>query len=108
MYSANEPVEIWRAPLEQTAYTAHRDWDKKVKVWSGSGSIQPDKTFESFTPARDSLTERVTVFLPVNAVVDSADRAYVRGAWYEVDGEPKRRTQTSRRHTRITVWRAIK
>ncbi|MEU4920272.1 hypothetical protein AB0G29_13035 [Streptomyces parvus] len=108
MYSAIELVEVWRAPREENAYTSRPDWGQAVKVWSGSGSVQPDKTFESFTPSRDSVTERVTVFLPLAAVVGPADRLTLRGHSYEVDGEPKRLLQTSRRHTRITAWRAIK
>lgn len=108
MYSATEPVEVWRAPKAENAYTSHYDWDQAVKVWQGTASVQPDKTFETFTPARDAVMERVTLFLPLTASVEATDRVRVRGAWFDVDGEPKRLTQTSRRHTRITVWRAIK
>ncbi|MFF8367855.1 hypothetical protein ACF05W_03325 [Streptomyces lydicus] len=103
-----DPVEVWRAPKLKNAYTSRPDWDQAAKVWEGTASIQPDKTYESFSPARDQSQERLTVFLPYGAVVASGDRVRLDGHMYEVDGEPERWGYTSRRHLKLSAWRALK
>ncbi|MFF3453250.1 head-tail adaptor protein [Streptomyces sp. NPDC002730] len=109
MYSAIDPVEVWRALTKvQSAYTSRPDWDRADKVWAGLASVQPDKAFESFTPARDISQERLTVFLPYTAAVASGDRVKLNGHMYEVDGEPERWGYTSRRHLKLTIWRALR
>lgn len=109
MYSMTDPVEVWRASGKvESAYTSRLNWDQAVKVWAGFGSVQPDKAFESFSPARDVSQERRAVFLPLSAVVDDSDRLLIGGRWYEIDGDPRRHTQTSRRHIRLSVWRSIR
>lgn len=109
MYSATDPVEVWRTTVrDQNAYTSRPDWGKAVKVWEGLASVQPDKAYESYSPARDVSQERLTVFLPVDADVTDTDRLLIGNLWYEVDGDPRRHTKTSRRHTRLTAWRALR
>jgi hypothetical protein len=103
-----EPVEVHRAPEVTSAYAVRKDWDQGVKVWAGEGTVQPDKTYESFTPDRSTSQEKLTVFLPLSADVESTDRVLIRGHFFEVDGEPKRFTQTRLRHTRLSVWRAVR
>ncbi|WP_406305780.1 hypothetical protein OHA61_30725 [Streptomyces sp. NBC_00885] len=102
-------MEIWRAPTQiKNAYTTRPDWDQALKVWEGSASVQPDKAYESASPARDVSQERLTVFLPYTAVVVSGDRLRLRGHMYEVDGEPERWDHTSRRHLKLAIWRALR
>lgn len=104
-----DPVEVWRTTEKiENAYTSRLDWDQAVKVWSGLGSVQPDKSYESYTPARDTSQERLRVYLPLEADVTDLDRIRVGEAFYEVDGSPRRRTQTSCRHIRLTAWRALR
>ncbi|MFI5865853.1 hypothetical protein [Streptomyces sp. NPDC051546] len=104
-----DPVEVWRATgTVESVYTSRLDWGQAVRVWAGSGSVQPEKAYESYSPARDVSQERLSVFLPLAAVVTDTDRLLIEGRWYEVDGDPRRHTQTSRRHTRLTVWRALR
>ncbi|MEU6704728.1 hypothetical protein [Streptomyces wuyuanensis] len=79
-----------------------------MKVWEGRAVVQPDRTFESFSPARDTSQERFSVFLPLSADVRSSDRISIRGQMYEIDGEPKQFAQTRLRHIQLTVWRAIR
>lgn len=105
----SDPVEVWRTSAEVTsAYTSRPDWGQAVKVWGGLGSVQPDKAYESYSPARDVSQERLTVFLPLEAVVADTDRLRINATWYEVDGEPRHFTQTSRRHIRLMAWRALR
>jgi hypothetical protein len=109
MLSATDPVEIWRTSATSTnAYTSKPDWSQAVLVWEGLGSVQPDSAYESYSPARDISQERLVVFLPVDSDVTDADRLFINGQFYEVDGDPRRHTQTSRRHTRLTVWRSLR
>lgn len=109
MLSMTEPLEVWRTDEKvKSAYTSRRDWDQAVKVWEGLASIQPDKPYESYSPAKDTSTERFSVYLPYEAVVSASDRVLFHGHWFEVDGEPKKRPQTSRRHTYLVAWRAIR
>jgi hypothetical protein len=103
-----DPVEVWRAPVVQGTYTSRTDWDQAVKVWSGTGSVQPYRAFESFSPDRATSQERKTLYLPPSAVVASGDRVAVAGAMYEVDGEPEVWGYTSRRHLKANIWRALK
>lgn len=103
-----DPVEVWRAPKAANAYTTRPDWDQAVKLWDGFASVQPAKTYESFGPARDQSQERLTVFLPYSALVSSGDRLKLDGHMYEVDGEPERWGHTSRRHLKLTIWRALR
>lgn len=103
-----DPVQVWRAPRLKTAYTARPDWDQAVKVWDGAASVQPDRAYESYSPARDQSQERLTVFLPLGAVVASGDRVKLSGFMYDVDGEPERWAYTSRRHLKLSVWRALR
>ncbi|QCX75709.1 hypothetical protein C9F11_10145 [Streptomyces sp. YIM 121038] len=107
MYSMTTPVEVWRAPTMETAYTSRRDWDQAVMVWSGLASVQPASTHEDPSPARDVSQERLRLYLPLSAVVEHTDRLRIEGRWYEVEGEPERHSQTSRRHTRLTLWRCV-
>jgi hypothetical protein len=105
----SDPVEVWRTGEKvKNAYTSRPDWDQAVKVWEGMASVQPDKTYESFSPARDQSQERLTAFLPYTAVVASGDRVKHNGAVYEVDGEPERWGYTSRRHLKLSLWRALR
>ncbi len=39
MYSATEPVEVWRAHRSENAYTSSYDWDHAVLVWEGTASV---------------------------------------------------------------------
>jgi head-tail adaptor len=104
----SDPVEVWRASKLKNAYTSRPDWDQVVKVWAGLASVQPDKTYESFSPARDQSQERLSVFLPYTAVVASGDRVRLGDHMYEVDGEPERWGYTSRRHLKLSIWRALR
>jgi len=109
MFTDSEPVEVWRTSATVTnAYTSRKDWDQAVMVGMWVGSVQPGKSYESYTPDRDVSQERLNLFLPLDADVTDTDRVRVRGNWYEVDGNPRRHTQTSRRHTSLTVWRALR
>lgn len=109
MYAATDLVEVWRANAKvENAYTSRPDWDRAVRVWSGLASVQPDRSYEAFTPARDTSTDRLKVYLPYDAVVEATDRILISGFFYEVDGEPRRHSQTSRKHTFITAWRAVR
>lgn len=102
-------VEVWRtSEVVESAYTSRPDWDKAVKVWEGLGSVQSDKSFESYTPARDVSQERLRVYLPIDADVTDTDRLRIGGHWYEVEGAPQRRTQTSCRHVRLSAWRSLR
>ncbi|MBB5123252.1 head-tail adaptor [Streptomyces eurocidicus] len=101
-------MEVHRAPLAPTAYTNHRDWQQAVRVWSGRASVQPDRSFEVRSPARETAQERLVLYLPAGADVDSADRVLWRGRWFEVDGEPARWTQGSLPHVRIRAWRVVR
>ncbi|MEU5187001.1 hypothetical protein AB0G83_07575 [Streptomyces klenkii] len=103
-----ESVEVHRAPLAATAYTNHRDWQQAVKTWSGRASVQPDRSFEVRSPARETAQERLLIYLPAGVDVDSADRVLWRRRWFEVDGEPARWTQGSLRHIRIRAWRVVR
>lgn len=103
-----DPVEVWRAPRVSNAYTSCPDWDQAVKVWEGSASAQPDKTYESFSPDRAQSQERLSLFLPYTAVVASGDRVKLGGRFFEVDGEPERWSHTSRRHLKLSAWRAVR
>lgn len=105
----SDPVEVWRtSATTRSAYTSRPDWDQAVMVWSGMASVQPYRTYESFTPARDQSQERLTAFVPYTAVVASGDRVKVDGHMYEVDGEPERWDYTSRRHLKLSLWRALR
>ncbi|MEU9404772.1 hypothetical protein AB0E08_03565 [Streptomyces sp. NPDC048281] len=105
----SDPVEVWRTDKNaKNAYTTRPDWDQAVKVWSGLGSVQPDKAYESYSPARNQSQERLTAFLPFSAVVASGDRVTVDGHMYEVDGEPEQWGYTSRRHLKLSIWRALR
>lgn len=109
MFSMVDPVEVWRTSTQvKNAYTTRPDWDQALKVWEGRASVQPDKTYESFSPARDQSQERLTAFLPFGAVVASGDRVKLNNHMYEVDGEPERWGYTSRRHLKLSLWRALK
>ncbi|MFD7605156.1 hypothetical protein ACFWAN_32535 [Streptomyces mirabilis] len=102
-------VEVWRTAVRaRNAYTSRPDWDQAVKVWEGAASAQPDKNYESYSPARDQSQERRSLFLPYTAVVSSGDRVKLDGHMYEVDGEPERWGYTSRRHLKLSIWRALK
>lgn len=101
-------VEVRRAPLAATAYTNHRDWQQSVTVWSGRASVRPDRALEVRSLARETAQERLLIYLPPEADVDSADRITWRGQDYEVDGEPARWLQGSLRHIRIRVWRVVR
>ncbi|WP_338781739.1 hypothetical protein [Streptomyces sp. DG1A-41] len=103
-----DPVEVWRAPTLTNAYTSRPDWNQAVKVWEGTASVQPYRAYESFSPDRDLSQERLTVFLPFGAVVASGDRVKLGDAFYEVDGEPERWGYTSRRHLKVSAWRALR
>ncbi|MFJ4093447.1 hypothetical protein ACIPYS_17855 [Kitasatospora sp. NPDC089913] len=83
-----EPVEIHRAALVADAYTNRRDWEHSTRVWSGLASVQPGKPYTVRSPERETTVDRLLVYLPSSAVVDSADRITVRGVTYQVEDEP--------------------
>lgn len=103
-----ESVAVHRAPLAASAYTHHRDWGQSRTVWSGRAHVQPDRAFEVRSPARETAQERLLVYLPPDADVDSADRIFWRGQTFEVDGEPARWMHGSLRHIRIKAWRVVR
>ncbi|MCY0941907.1 phage head completion protein [Streptomyces antarcticus] len=105
----SDPVEVWRTATQtKNAYTSRPDWDQAVKVWEGLADVQPDKAYESYSPARDQSQERLTAFVPYIAAVASGDRVKYKGHMYEVDGEPEQWGATSRRHLKLSIWRALK
>ncbi|MGW0087847.1 hypothetical protein ACWDWS_02390 [Streptomyces sp. NPDC003328] len=109
MLLASDPVEVWRtAEKAQTAYTSRPDWSKASVVWAGLGNVQPGKAYESYSPKNDVSQERITVFLPLEADVTDKDRVKVNGLFYDVDGDPRRHTQTSKRHLVVMAWRALR
>ncbi|MEV6419056.1 head-tail adaptor protein [Streptomyces sp. NPDC051662] len=104
-----DPVEVWRTTERvKAAYTSRPDWDQAVKVWAGLASVQPDKAYEFASPARDQSQERYTAFLPYTAAVAAGDRVKFDGHAYEVEGEPERWGHTSRRHLKVSIWRALR
>ncbi|MFJ5066536.1 hypothetical protein ACIQC7_08980 [Kitasatospora sp. NPDC088556] len=72
------------------AYTNRRDWERSTRVWSGLASVQPGKPYTVRSPERETTVDRVLIYLPPSAVVDSADRITVRGIHYQVEDEPAR------------------
>jgi hypothetical protein len=100
-----EPVEVHRAPLVSSAYTARRDWGNAELVWSGRAMVQPDRAFWPRSPERETTQDRLNVYLPLGAAVESADRLFVLGEWWEVEGEPQRWPHGAVAHTRIKVWK---
>lgn len=107
MIHFTDPVEIHSAPIKGGAYTRSRDWDNAELVWSGLAHVQPDRSFEVRSPERETSQERLVVYLPMNAPVDSTDRISFGGMWFEVDGEPMRWPHGSLRHIRVRAWRAM-
>ncbi|MFM9367585.1 hypothetical protein [Streptomyces sp. Da 82-17] len=101
----NDPVEIHSAPIVEGAYTRHRDWDNATKVWAGLANVQPERSFETRSPERETAQERLLVYLPWGTPVDAPDRLLIDGLWFEVDGEPMRWNYGSLRHVRIRAWR---
>ncbi|WP_259454003.1 hypothetical protein [Streptomyces ginkgonis] len=91
--------------MEDGAYTSHRDWERAEPVWAGLASVQPDRTFWSRSPARETSQERLCVFLPIEAEVDAADRVRIGQLWFQVEGEPQRWPVGSLAHTFVKVWR---
>ncbi|MFF1908626.1 hypothetical protein [Kitasatospora sp. NPDC058218] len=88
------------------AYTRRRNWGQAVTVWTGRASVQPYRSTNPAEPERETTTETLTVFLPVGAVVDSADRIVLQGQVYDVQGEPAVWQAGALSHIRLTAWRA--
>jgi len=103
-YHFVDPVEVYRAPLTDSSYTSHRDWGDQVMVWSGMASRQPDRSFETFSPARDTTQQRWKLYLPVDAVIDSEDHVLLDGIMYEVDGKPGLWQFGILRHISAQIW----
>ncbi|GHF38608.1 hypothetical protein GCM10010218_19730 [Streptomyces mashuensis] len=100
-------VEVHRAPLVESAYTRKRDWalpPERTRHWSGRASVQPDRSFEVRSPARETAQRRLRVYLPAGATVESADRLLIGGRWYEVDGAPMVWGTGGLRHVRVNAW----
>lgn len=76
-------------------------------VWSGFGHVQPDRTVEARSPARETAQERLRVYLPFGVPLSSLDRIRYRDQIFEIDGEPMRWPHGGLRHTRAHVWRAM-
>ncbi|WP_043470316.1 hypothetical protein [Kitasatospora sp. MBT66] len=70
------------------AYTNRRDWENSVRVWSGLANVQPGKPYTVRSPERETTVDRLLVYLPPRADVDSADRITVRGVVYQIEDEP--------------------
>lgn len=105
MFHFSDPLTVLRAGLVESSYTNRREWEKPTTVWSGLACVQPDRAFEVRSPARETAQERLIVFLPLSADVDSADRVTYDGKVYEVDGDPAEWAHGSLRHIRIRAWR---
>ncbi|QLE71107.1 hypothetical protein FGW37_05365 [Streptomyces rectiverticillatus] len=101
----SDPVAIFRADLVESAYTKRRQWEKPALVWAGLASVQPDRAFEDRSPARETAQERLIIYLPMSADVDSVDRITYDGKDYEVDGDPAEWAHGSLRHIRVRAWR---
>ncbi|MFI6684970.1 hypothetical protein [Streptomyces sp. NPDC050485] len=100
-----DPVQVWRAEVIESAYTKKRDWTNKKLVFEGLANTQPDRAFEVRSPERETAQERILIYLPHGTDVDSADRVFFGGHWFEVDGNPMEWTHRSLRHVRIRAWR---
>ncbi|MEU1353880.1 hypothetical protein ABZ410_08240 [Streptomyces cinnamoneus] len=100
-------VEVHRAPLVDAGYTRKRDWGlptDRTRVWAGRASVQPDRSFEVRSPARETAQRRLRVYLPHRAAVESADRLLIAGRWHEVDGVPMVWGTGGLRHVRVNAW----
>ncbi|WP_327377673.1 hypothetical protein OG393_29225 [Streptomyces sp. NBC_01216] len=100
-----DEVRILRAGLTETTYGKKRDWSRAVVVFKGLGNVQPDRSFEVRSPERETAQERVLVYLPYGADVNSADRLQFGSQLYEVDGVPMPWEHGSLRHVRVRAWR---
>ncbi|MFD7336664.1 hypothetical protein ACFV98_11755 [Streptomyces violascens] len=96
---------VRRADIKDSAYTRRRDWAHARTVFEGLAHVQPDRVFEARSPERETAQERLNVFLPWGADVDSADRIEFDGRTYEVDGDPMEWNYGSIRHVRLRAWR---
>jgi hypothetical protein len=102
----DEIVEVFSAPEEEGSYTAKRDWSQAVSVLRTRASVQPDKTYENWSPDRDLSSSRLWVYLPYTEIIESTHRLKWREEWYQIDGPPELWPYGSTRHTRLMVWRA--
>ncbi|MFB7906419.1 hypothetical protein ACFC1T_08330 [Kitasatospora sp. NPDC056076] len=87
------------------AYTTRRDWDRPSRVWTGTASVQPGKPYTVRSPERETTVDRLLIYLPAHADVDSADRITVRGIRYQVEDEPARWTGSRLAHITIKAVR---
>ncbi|MCM1967798.1 head-tail adaptor protein [Streptomyces sp. G1] len=87
--------------MTESNYTRRRDWTQARTIWAGRASVQPARASGAAGPDRETVQERVTVYLPPDAAVDSTDRLLWAGRTYDVDGVPMRWAHGSRRHTRV-------
>ncbi|UQI44636.1 head-tail adaptor protein [Streptomyces sp. HU2014] len=94
-------VEVQRAEVVESSYSRRRDWTKARTIWAGRASVQPARASEVAGPDRETAQDRVIVYLPLDAAVDSTDRLLWGGRTYDVDGTPMRWTHGSLRHTRV-------
>ncbi|RLV10225.1 hypothetical protein CTZ27_03120 [Streptomyces griseocarneus] len=67
--------------------------------------MQPDRGIKARSPERETVQERLRVYLPWAARVDSADRLRIEERWYEVDGEPLRWSAGRLQHVTVWAWR---
>ncbi|MET8702730.1 hypothetical protein ABZW10_28305 [Kitasatospora sp. NPDC004723] len=72
------------------AYTNRRDWEHAELVWSGLASVQPGRPYTVRSPERETTVDRLVIYLPPTADVDSADRITVQGVTYQIEDEPAR------------------
>jgi hypothetical protein len=70
--------DIPSPPTEQTVHGC--------AVWPGTAAS--DRASKELVGERNSVTYGLVVFLPAGVVITPADQVIVRGALYEVDGEP--------------------
>ncbi|MFD8088967.1 hypothetical protein [Streptomyces malaysiensis] len=98
-------VEVHRAEIVADAYTNRRDWDNAVKVWAGWASVQPADAEEIDIPERETAPQKIKVFMPPTAVVDSMDRLVVDGISYTVRNDPKVWRRRANGHIYAKGWR---
>jgi hypothetical protein len=89
-FSYGETVQVLTAGTTTDPYSGEpaEDWDTATSADVTGVAVEPRPSGEPLQDARNQVTSGFTLYMPQGAAITSKNRVSVRGATYDVLGEP--------------------
>lgn len=90
MFAFGETVTVWSAGASTDPYSQEpvEDWENPTPRFVAHVAVEPRPSSEPTQEARNAVVSGFTLYMPTGTAITAQNKVTVRGALYNVLGEP--------------------